>query len=58
MDQFWSPATNTLDEPYGGSLENRMRFSMEVLHSIRKRVGDEFIVGIRYTSRRKNGRRH
>jgi len=50
MDQFWSPATNTLDEPYGGSLENRLRFSMEVLRSIRKRVGDEFIVGIRYTA--------
>lgn len=50
MDQFWSPLTNTLDEPYGGNLDNRMRFSMEVLRSIRKRVGDEFIVGIRYTA--------
>jgi len=50
MDQFWSPRTNTLDEPYGGSLENRMRFSMDVLAAIRKRVGDGFIVGIRYTA--------
>lgn len=50
MDQFWSPLTNTLDEPYGGDLDNRMRFSMDVLRSIRKRVGDEFIVGIRYTA--------
>ena len=50
MDQFWSPATNTLDEPYGGSLENRLRFSMEVLQSIRERVGNEFLVGIRYTA--------
>ncbi len=50
MDQFWSPLTNTLDTPYGGSLENRLRFSMEVLGAIRKRVGDEFIVGIRYTA--------
>ncbi len=50
MDQFWSPRTNTLDGAYGGSLENRMRFSMDVLQAIRKRVGEEFIVGIRYTA--------
>ncbi len=49
MDQFWSPLTNTLDEPYGGSLENRTRFGFEVLRAIRERVGDEFLVGIRYT---------
>ncbi|WP_281927015.1 NADH:flavin oxidoreductase [Roseibium album] len=50
MDQFWSPVTNSLEEPYGGSLENRMRFSFEVIDAIRKRVGDEFILGIRYTA--------
>jgi 2,4-dienoyl-CoA reductase-like NADH-dependent reductase (Old Yellow Enzyme family)/thioredoxin reductase len=50
MDQFWSPLTNTLDAPYGGSMENRLRFSNDVLRAIRKRVGDEFIVGIRYTA--------
>jgi 2,4-dienoyl-CoA reductase-like NADH-dependent reductase (Old Yellow Enzyme family) len=27
MDQFWSPLTNTLDAPYGGSLDNRLRFA-------------------------------
>ncbi len=50
LDQFWSPRTNELDGPYGGSLENRMRFSMEVLAAIRKRVGEGFIVGMRYTA--------
>ncbi len=50
MDQFWSPLTNTLDAPYGGSLQNRVRFSLEVLDTIRKRVGSEFIVGVRYTA--------
>lgn len=49
MDQFWSPLTNELDAPYGGSLNNRLRFLFEVLGAVRKRVGDEFIVGIRYT---------
>ncbi len=50
MDQFWSPLTNTLDGPYGGDLDNRLRFTMEVLSAIRKRIGDEFILGIRYTA--------
>ena len=49
MDQFWSPLTNTLDEPYGGSLDNRLRFTFEVLRAVRKRVGPDFIVGVRYT---------
>ena len=50
MDQFWSPATNTLEGPYGGSLENRARFALEVIDAIRKRVGNEFILGIRFTA--------
>jgi 2,4-dienoyl-CoA reductase-like NADH-dependent reductase (Old Yellow Enzyme family)/thioredoxin reductase len=50
MDQFWSPLTNTLDSPYGGSLENRLRFTRKVLDAIRNRVGSEFIVGVRYTA--------
>ncbi len=50
LDQFWSPATNDMDGAYGGSLENRMRFSMEVLQAIRDRVGPEFIIGVRYVA--------
>ncbi len=50
LDQFISPATNTLDAPYGGPLENRMRFLFDCLREIRKRVGTEFIVGVRYTA--------
>ncbi|MHB1869485.1 MAG: FAD-dependent oxidoreductase [Steroidobacteraceae bacterium] len=50
IDQFWSPLTNDLEPPYGGSLENRMRFTFEVLAAIRERVGPDFIVGIRYTA--------
>ncbi|MGH8289733.1 MAG: FAD-dependent oxidoreductase [Steroidobacteraceae bacterium] len=50
IDQFWSPLTNELEPPYGGPLENRMRFALEVLAAIRKRVGFEFIVGIRYSA--------
>ncbi|TWC43261.1 2,4-dienoyl-CoA reductase-like NADH-dependent reductase (Old Yellow Enzyme family) [Pseudomonas sp. SJZ079] len=50
MDQFWSPLTNELDAPYGGSLDNRLRFTFEVLSAIRQRVGNQFIVGVRYTA--------
>lgn len=50
MDQFWSPLTNDLDGPYGGSLDNRLRFAFDVLREIRKRVGPDFILGIRYTA--------
>ncbi|MCX7080673.1 MAG: NADH:flavin oxidoreductase [Pseudomonas sp.] len=49
MDQFWSPLTNDLDAPYGGSIDNRLRFTFDILSAIRKRVGHEFIVGVRYT---------
>jgi len=47
MDGFWSPATNHRDDEYGGSLDNRMRFSDLVLDAVRKAVGPDFIVGIR-----------
>jgi 2,4-dienoyl-CoA reductase-like NADH-dependent reductase (Old Yellow Enzyme family)/thioredoxin reductase len=47
MDQFWSPATNTLEGPYGGPLENRVRFTLDVVKAIRARVGPDFILGVR-----------
>lgn len=50
IDQFTSPLTNELDAPYGGSLENRMRFCLDVFKAMRARVGDDFILGIRYTA--------
>lgn len=51
MDQFWSPLTNDLSGPYGAdTLENRMRFPLDVLGAIRKRVGEDFIIGFRFTA--------
>ena len=47
IDQFWSPLTNTRTDEFGGSLDNRLRFVSSVLAAIRKRVGPEFIVGMR-----------
>ncbi|MEF3049008.1 NADH:flavin oxidoreductase [Pseudotabrizicola sp. L79] len=51
LDQFWSPLTNDLDGPYGGqTLDTRMQLLTDVLRGIRKRVGTDFIVGLRYTA--------
>jgi N-methyl-L-proline demethylase len=47
LDQFWSPATNKRTDAYGGSLDNRLRFSLEVIEAVRSHVGPEFIVGAR-----------
>ena len=47
MDSFWSPATNRREDEFGGSLDNRMRFSDMVISAVRKAVGADFIVGIR-----------
>ena len=47
LDSFWSPLTNQRTDAYGGSLENRIRFGLEVLEEVRKQVGEAYIVGIR-----------
>ncbi len=47
MDGFWSPATNQREDDWGGSLDNRLRFTRRVLDAIRAACGREFIVGIR-----------
>jgi 2,4-dienoyl-CoA reductase-like NADH-dependent reductase (Old Yellow Enzyme family)/thioredoxin reductase len=44
---FLSPLSNHRDDEYGGSLENRMRFLMEVLRAIRDAVGRRMTVGTR-----------
>ena len=47
--QFLSPVTNHRTDAYGGSLENRMRFAVQVLTEIRARVGAGVAVGLRLT---------
>ena len=45
--QFLSPLVNERTDQYGGSLENRMRFLVEVLVAIRAAVGEDYPLGIR-----------
>ena len=42
ISQFISPKTNKRKDEYGGSLQNRMRFALEVLSEVRRNVGDEY----------------
>ena len=46
VDQFWTPWSNRRDDQWGGTLENRTRFSREIITRIRKLCGDDFIIGI------------
>jgi len=46
IDQFWTPWSNRREDRWGGSLENRVRFSTEIIEGIRKVVGDDFIIGL------------
>jgi 2,4-dienoyl-CoA reductase-like NADH-dependent reductase (Old Yellow Enzyme family)/NADPH-dependent 2,4-dienoyl-CoA reductase/sulfur reductase-like enzyme len=46
IDQFWLPFNNRRDDKWGGSFENRMRFSRTVMERIRAMAGDDFIIGL------------
>lgn len=46
LDQFWTPFSNQRGDKWGGSLENRTRFSREVLRRIRSACGETFIIGL------------
>ena len=50
LASFLSPRTNTRDDDYGGSVENRARFPLRVCRAVRERVGD-FPVGYRFLVR-------
>lgn len=50
VSQFLSPRHNQRTDQWGGTLENRMRFVLEIYRAIRSRVGDAFPVGIKLNS--------
>jgi 2,4-dienoyl-CoA reductase-like NADH-dependent reductase (Old Yellow Enzyme family) len=49
MHQFLSPLSNMRDDEYGGSLENRMRFPLEVVDAVRAAV-PQMAVGVRISA--------
>ena len=50
ISQFLSPYTNRRTDGYGGSLENRMRFALEVCRKVRESVGPDFPVTYRMSA--------
>jgi 2,4-dienoyl-CoA reductase-like NADH-dependent reductase (Old Yellow Enzyme family) len=44
LNQFFSPLTNRRRDKYGGSLENRMRFPLEVVNRVKRRVGGKLLL--------------
>lgn len=48
--QFLSPATNHRDDRYGGTPEKRLRFLREVIESIRRHCGEDFLLGLRLSA--------
>ncbi|RAW45980.1 2,4-dienoyl-CoA reductase [Halorubrum sp. 48-1-W] len=48
--QFWSPNVNNRDDEFGGTLENRCRFTVAIADRIRRHTGDDFVVGIRISA--------
>jgi 2,4-dienoyl-CoA reductase-like NADH-dependent reductase (Old Yellow Enzyme family)/thioredoxin reductase len=46
LDQFWTPWSNQRTDQWGGSLENRTRFSRTLIDRIRKACGADFIIGL------------
>jgi 2,4-dienoyl-CoA reductase (NADPH2) len=47
ISEFLSPLTNQRTDRYGGSLENRMRFGLEVMVAVRNAVGDDYPLIVR-----------
>ena len=47
LNQFYSPLTNKREDEYGGSLENRLRFHVEVISKVREAVGPDYLIALR-----------
>lgn len=47
ISQFLSPVTNRRTDRYGGAIENRMRFGIEVIQKVRGAVGGDLALGMR-----------
>ncbi|CDG80978.1 NADH:flavin oxidoreductase/NADH oxidase [Janthinobacterium agaricidamnosum] len=50
LHQFLSPIANQRDDAYGGTLENRMRFPLEVFEAVRRAVPPEVALGVRISA--------
>lgn len=49
IDQFMTPLWNLRDDEYGGSLENRMRFPLNLVKNVKEKCGEDFPVLFKFT---------
>ena len=49
LDQFTLPYVNKRTDEYGGSMENRYRFAIEIVQAIKSACGPDFPVSLRYS---------
>ncbi len=54
LDQFLTDYTNNREDQYGGSVENRCRFTTEIISSIKNVVPNNFIIGVRVSQGKVN----
>ncbi|MFC6168280.1 NADH:flavin oxidoreductase/NADH oxidase family protein [Acinetobacter terrestris] len=50
ISQFLSPLTNKRQDQWGGSIENRMRFLLEIYKAVRAATSDQFIISVKLNS--------
>lgn len=50
ISQFLSPLTNKRQDQWGGSIENRMRFLLEIYQAVRAATSDNFIISVKLNS--------
>lgn len=50
INQFLSPFSNKRTDEYGGTILNRCRFLLEIIESVREKVGEDFLVSVRISA--------
>ncbi|WP_168398258.1 NADH:flavin oxidoreductase/NADH oxidase family protein [Acinetobacter indicus] len=50
ISQFLSPLTNKRQDRWGGSIDNRMRFLLEIYQAVRAATSDDFIISVKLNS--------
>ncbi|MFC1993671.1 FAD-dependent oxidoreductase [Chloroflexota bacterium] len=50
INRFLSPCANKREDQYGGSLENRLRFLLEIIESAKKNAGDDYTLMCRISA--------
>ncbi len=54
LDQFLTVYTNQRTDQYGGSLDNRLRIYQQIIAAVKKAVGHDFTVGVRFSQKKVN----